>query len=97
MSLGFVLGCTIIVEAYVLRRLRFDWLTVAIVLTGSIVCVDYLTYTPVSGRNYDGSSHIEYIPLMVAASAAVFVRAPGDARTDAPTALVRPAPGGDEP
>src|SRR5215207_2150970 len=61
MSLGLVLGCTIIVETYVLRRLRFDWLTVAIVLAGTVVCVDYLTYTSVSERNYDGSSHIEYI------------------------------------
>ena len=82
MSLGFVLGCTIIVEAYVLRRLRFDWLTVAIVLTGSIVCVDYLTNTSVSERNYDGSSHVAYLLLMVAASVAFFVHA---------------APGGDEP
>jgi hypothetical protein len=61
MSLGFVLGCTMVVEAYLLRRLRFDWLTIAIVLAGTAVCVDYLTYTSVSERNYDGSSHIEYI------------------------------------
>lgn len=61
MGLGFVLGCTVLVELYVLRRLRFDWITVAIVLAGAVVCVDYLTYTSVSERNYDGSSHIEYI------------------------------------
>lgn len=61
MSLGFVLGCTMVVEACLLRRLRFDWLTVAIVLAGTMLSVEYLTYTSVSERNYDASSHIEYI------------------------------------
>jgi hypothetical protein len=61
MSYWIVLGCTAVIELYVLRRLRFDWLTVAIVLAGAVVCTDYLTYTSVAERNYDGPSHIEYI------------------------------------
>jgi hypothetical protein len=61
MSLGLVLGCTVVVELFVLRRLRFDWFTVGIVIAGTVLCVDYLRYTSVSERNYDGSSHIEYI------------------------------------
>lgn len=64
MGLGFVLGCTVLVELYVLRRLRFDWLTIGIVIAGTVLCADYLTYTSVSERNYDGSSHIEYIQAL---------------------------------
>jgi hypothetical protein len=64
MSLWFVLGCTVILECFVLRRLRFDWSTVAIVIAGSVLCVDYLSYTSLSERNYDGSSHVEYIQVI---------------------------------
>ena len=56
-----LLACTAIFEASVLRRLRFDWFTIAIVLAGLVLCVDYLTYTSVSERNYDGAAHIAYI------------------------------------
>jgi Dolichyl-phosphate-mannose-protein mannosyltransferase len=45
----------------VLRRLRFDWVTIAIVLAGVALYADYLTYTVVSARNYDGLSHVAYI------------------------------------
>jgi hypothetical protein len=64
MSYWIVLACTAILEVYVLRRLRFDWLIVAMVLTGTVLCVDYLTYTSVSERNYDGSSQIKYIQFI---------------------------------
>ena len=64
MSYWIVLAGTAILEVYALRRLRFDWLIVAIVLTGTVVCVDYLTYTSVSERNYDGSSQIKYIQFI---------------------------------
>jgi hypothetical protein len=64
MSLGLALACTVAVQSYVLRRLRFDWVTIAIVLVGTIVSVNYLTYTSVSERNYDGASHIEYIQAL---------------------------------
>ncbi len=45
----------------VLRRLRFDWPTIAIVLAGVALYANYLSYTSVSARNYDGPSHVEYI------------------------------------
>lgn len=64
MSFGLLLGCTVALQLSVLRRLRFDWVTVAIVLVGTIVSVDYLTYTSVSERNYDGASHVEYIETL---------------------------------
>lgn len=61
MSFWIVLSCTAIVEWFVLRRLRFDWSVVATVLAGTVLCVDYLTYTSISERNYDGPSQIVYI------------------------------------
>ena len=61
MSFWVLLACTVIVEVYVLRRLRFDGYVVAIVLTGTVLCADYLTYTDISERNYDTSSHVRYI------------------------------------
>ena len=61
MSVWIVLSCTAIVEWFVLRRLRFDWFVVATVLAGTVLCVDYLTYTSISERNYDGPSQIVYI------------------------------------
>jgi hypothetical protein len=49
------------VALLVLRRLRFDRVTIAIVLAGVALYADYLGYTSVSARNYDGPSHVEYI------------------------------------
>jgi len=49
------------VALFVLRRLRFDWRTIAIALAGVAVYADYLTYTSVAARNYDGLSHLQYI------------------------------------
>jgi len=46
---------------FVLRRLRFDWPAIAIVLAGVVLYSDYLTYTSVAARNYDGLSHLQYI------------------------------------
>ena len=45
----------------VLRRLRFDRRTIAIVLAGVALYADYLTYTSVSARNFDGLAHVYYI------------------------------------
>jgi hypothetical protein len=45
----------------VLRRLRFDWVVVALVVLGTLLHVDYLSYTSLSERNYDASSHLEYV------------------------------------
>jgi len=53
--------CTLSIELYVLRRLRFDWL---IVLTSTLVDVNYLGYTQVYERNYDGPSHLLYIDAL---------------------------------
>lgn len=61
MSVWILLALTTIVELYVLRRLRFDWFIVAITLAGTLLCVDYLSYTSVAERNYDGTSQIKYI------------------------------------
>ncbi|HXU63519.1 MAG TPA: phospholipid carrier-dependent glycosyltransferase [Polyangia bacterium] len=49
------------VALIVLRRLRFDRRTMAIVVAGVALYADYLTYTGVADRNYDGRSHLEYI------------------------------------
>lgn len=49
------------VALVVLRRLRFDRRTMAIVVAGVALYADYLTYTGVADRNYDGRSHLEYI------------------------------------
>jgi hypothetical protein len=61
MNLWIVLLGTVLLELGVLRRLRFDWVIVALVLLGTVLHVDYLGYTSISERNYDGPSHIEYI------------------------------------
>jgi hypothetical protein len=60
MSFGIVLAGTALAGLYVLRRLRFDWFIVAMVLAGTVLCVDYLTYTEVAERNYDGPAHVAY-------------------------------------
>jgi hypothetical protein len=59
-----LLGATLVLEVAVLRRLEFDWVTVALVLTGTALCFDYLTYTSIAERNYDGSSQLEYIQFI---------------------------------
>lgn len=64
MSLGIVLISTVMLELCVLRRLRFDAVVIAIVLAGTVLYVDYLTYTPVAERNYDAASHIQYIQTL---------------------------------
>jgi hypothetical protein len=51
-------------ELFVLRRLGFDWITTAIVLAGTALCVDYLTYTSMAERNYDGPAHAAYIQFI---------------------------------
>ena len=60
-DLWIVLLGTVLFELYALRRLRFDWVIVALVLLGTVLQVDYLSYTSISERNYDGPSHVEYI------------------------------------
>jgi hypothetical protein len=61
MSIAIVLTCTIVVQLFVLWRLRFDAVVIAIVLAGTFLQVHYLTYTSITDRNYDGASHLEYI------------------------------------
>ena len=60
-NLWIVLLGTMVFQLWALRRLRFDWVIVALVLLGTVLHVDYLSYTSVSERNYDAPSHIEYI------------------------------------
>ena len=60
-DLWIVLVGTLLFEAYALRRLRFDWVIVALVLLGTVLQVDYLSFTSISERNYDGPSQLEYI------------------------------------
>jgi hypothetical protein len=67
MSYGLVFFCTAVVELYVLRRLRFDWKVVTLVVTGTLLSVDYATYTTISQRNYDGEAHVEYIQALAQA------------------------------
>jgi hypothetical protein len=45
----------------VLRRLRFDIITVAIILGGMFLYLAYLGYTTYGERNYDGPAQLEYI------------------------------------
>jgi hypothetical protein len=63
-SLWIVFGCTLAFELFVLRRLRFDWITTLIVLAGTVLAIDYLAYTSLSERNYDGPSHAAYIQFL---------------------------------
>lgn len=64
MAFWLALAGTLLAEAYVLRRLRFDAATVALVLSSTLLNVSYLGYTSVDDRNYDGSSHLEYIQTL---------------------------------
>ncbi len=61
MTYWIVIACTAVVELYVLRRLRFDGFIVVTVLMGTLVNVDYLAYTSIYERSYDGPSHVLYI------------------------------------
>jgi hypothetical protein len=61
MSYLVLSAVTAAIEVFVLRRLRFGWFVVALVLAGLLVEVDYLGYTPVSMRGYDTLSHIYYV------------------------------------
>jgi len=59
--LAIVFLSSAVVALCVLRRLRFDRRTIAIVLAGVALYADYLTYTSVSARNFDGLAHLYYI------------------------------------
>jgi len=61
MNLWIALLGTLVAELYVLRRLRFDGFIVGLVLASTIVYLNYLSYTSVSERNYDGSVQLVYI------------------------------------
>jgi hypothetical protein len=61
MTYGIAIACTAIIELCVLRRLRFGWFIVALVLAGTLVETNYLAYTSVYERNYDAPSHLLYI------------------------------------
>jgi len=56
-----LLGATLALEFAVLRRLAFDGITIAIVLAGATLGFNTLSYTSITERNYDGSSHLDYI------------------------------------
>jgi len=64
MSFAFVFACTALAELYVLRRLRFDWSIVALVVAGTLLCVDYASYTEIAERNYDGPAQVHYIQTL---------------------------------
>jgi hypothetical protein len=61
MNLLIVLLGTVLFELWALRRLRFEWVIVALVLLGTVLHVDYLSFTSISERNYDGPSQLEYV------------------------------------
>ena len=64
MSFGLVFVGTALAELYVLRRMRFEWPIVALVVAGTLLSVDYATYTAISERNYDAAAHVEYIQTL---------------------------------
>lgn len=64
MSFLIIVAATALAGTYLLRRLRFEPLIIAIVLSGIALCVYYLSYTSLEERNYDGSSHLEYIRII---------------------------------
>ncbi len=59
--LAIVFLSSVAVALGVLRRLRFDGRTSGVVVAGLALYADYLTYTSVSQRNYDGVSHVFYV------------------------------------
>lgn len=64
MSLWIIVVATAVAGTYLLWRLRFEPLVIAIVLSGISLCVYYLSYTSLEERNYDGSSHLEYVRII---------------------------------
>jgi hypothetical protein len=64
MSYWIAIACSMVVELYVLRRLRFDGWVVAMVLAATLVDANYLGYTQVYERNYDAPSHLLYIDAL---------------------------------
>src|SRR6188768_402970 len=66
MNLGIVLAGTLLVELWLLRRLKFDKFVVATVLAGTLVYVNYLSHTSIAERNVDGPSHAQYVQLVAA-------------------------------
>jgi hypothetical protein len=61
MTYLILIASTAAIELCVLRRLRFGWFIVAIVLAGTLVDVSYLAHTSIFERNYDAASHVLYI------------------------------------
>lgn len=51
--------------ALVLRRVRFDYGTIAIILVGLSLYGMYLTYTTYTERNYDGPEELNYVTYIV--------------------------------
>lgn len=60
-----LLAITAGVQLWILRRLRFGWLVVAMVLGGLVVDWIYLGYTPIVRRSYDGPAHVFYIDYLI--------------------------------
>lgn len=63
-GIAFAFVVVALLELYVLRRLRFDGLTVALVLSGTLLSVIYASYTDIAERNYDGPAQVEYIQAL---------------------------------
>ena len=59
------LAITAGIELWVLRRLRFGWLVVGMVLAGLLVDWTYLGYTTINERNYDTLSHVLYVDYLI--------------------------------
>jgi hypothetical protein len=64
MSFWIALAATLVAEAYVLRRLRFDAVILALVAASMLLCASYVSYTSVEERNYDGQAQVEYVELI---------------------------------
>jgi hypothetical protein len=64
MGYWIAIASTLVVELYVLRRLRFDRFIIATVWLGTLVDANYLAYTEVYERNYDAPSHVQYIDAL---------------------------------
>ena len=62
MTTGRVLGiCALPLGGLILRRLGFDYGTIAIILVGFVLYGFYLTYTGHGDRNHDGSAQLKYV------------------------------------
>jgi hypothetical protein len=58
-------GLLVALLFFVLRRLRFDRGTIAILLAGVVSYLAYLGYTSFGERNYDGAAQLDYIKYVV--------------------------------